>query len=192
MDEPTRQEQDAADIRRVLGGEVDAFEGIVRRWQGPLVNLAWRYVRERGRAEEMAQEAFVKIWRNLSRYRQDAPFSTWLFAVASNHYRSSLRRAGPPTLPLDEAAERAKSAPALPDPVDRDRDRVLREAVARLPPRYRDALIHYYFHEMDLRQAAGALGVPEGTLKARLHRGREMLRVKLGGLLSPRTAAGEA
>ena len=49
---------DLADVERVLGGDVNAFEGIVRRWQGPLVNMAWRYCRDRGRAEEMAQEAW--------------------------------------------------------------------------------------------------------------------------------------
>ena len=54
---------DRADVDRVLAGDVNAFEGIVRRWQGPLVNMAWRYCRDRGRAEEMAQEALVRSWR---------------------------------------------------------------------------------------------------------------------------------
>jgi len=74
-------EEDLADVGRVLGGEVEAFEGIVRRWQGPLVNMAWRYCRDRGRAEEMAQEAFLRAWRGLAGWRRESSFSTWLFAL---------------------------------------------------------------------------------------------------------------
>ena len=83
---------DQADVEKVLAGEIAAFEGIVRRWQGPLVNLAYRFCRDRARAEEMAQEAFLRAYRGLNRWRKEAAFSTWLFAVATNLYRSELRR----------------------------------------------------------------------------------------------------
>ena len=83
---------DLADVERVLGGDVNAFEGIVRRWQGPLVNMAWRYCRDRGRAEEMAQEALVRAWRGLEQWRREGSFSTWLFALAANVFRSELKR----------------------------------------------------------------------------------------------------
>src|SRR5271165_3027966 len=71
---PTATSQDLADVERVLAGEVRAFEGIVRRWQGPLVNMAWRYTRDRGRAEELAQEAFVRAWRGLAGWRREGSF----------------------------------------------------------------------------------------------------------------------
>src|ERR1022692_3816639 len=83
---------DQADVERVLAGDVSAFEGIVRRWQGPLINLAHRFCHDRGRAEEMAQEAFLRAYRALSQWRKEAVFSTWLFALATNLYRSELRR----------------------------------------------------------------------------------------------------
>ena len=85
-----RAEQDLADVARVLAGDARAFEGIVRRWQGPLVNMAWRYCRDRGRAEELAQEAFVRAWRGLAQWRRESSFSTWLFALAANVFRSEL------------------------------------------------------------------------------------------------------
>ena len=85
-------DEDLADVNRVLAGEVQAFEGIVRRWQGPLVNMAWRYCRDRGRAEEMAQEAFLRAWRGLAGWRRESSFSTWLFALAANVFRSELQR----------------------------------------------------------------------------------------------------
>src|SRR5262245_30715691 len=84
--------EDQEDVEKVLDGDISAFEGIVRRWQGPLVNLAYRFCHDRGRAEEIAQEAFLRAYRGLDKWRKEASFSTWLFAVAANLYRSELRR----------------------------------------------------------------------------------------------------
>src|SRR5579862_6517226 len=88
----TPADTDTADVESVLAGDVRAFEGIVRRWQGPLINMAWRYCRDRGRAEELAQEAFLRAWRGLPGWRRDSRFSTWLFALAANVFRSDLKR----------------------------------------------------------------------------------------------------
>jgi RNA polymerase sigma-70 factor, ECF subfamily len=176
-------DEDEAAVEQVLAGNTSAFEGLVRRWQGPLVNLAYRFCRDRGRAEEMAQEAFLRAYRSLDRWRREAVFSTWLFALATNLYRSELRRIPMRTVPLEEVAE-----PPDPRAIDgglgeEDRDRVVRRAVDALPPKYREALILFYFHDMDIPSAARSLALPEGTIKARLSRGRELLRRKLSSLL---------
>jgi RNA polymerase sigma-70 factor (ECF subfamily) len=167
---------DLNDVARVLGGDVRAFEGIVRRWQGPLVNMAWRYCRDRGRAEEMAQEAFIRAWRGLAQWRREGNFSTWLFALAANVYRSELKRVPTETLPLEETPEPAGPASQHRELEERGRHEVLRRAVLTLPPRYREPVILYYFHEQDVAAAARNLGLPEGTLKARLSRARALLR----------------
>src|ERR1700749_5075729 len=83
---------DEADVSRVLAGDVAAYEGIVRRWQGPLVNMAWRYCRDRSRAEELAQDALIRAWRGLASWRRESSFSTWLFALAANVFRNDLKR----------------------------------------------------------------------------------------------------
>lgn len=175
---------DQADVARVLGGEISAYEGIVRRWQRPLINLAYRFCRDRGRAEEMAQEAFLRAFRALGQWRQEAVFSTWLFALATNLYRSELRRIPSGTVTLEEVEEARD--PRSPDGglEDRVRDQAVRRAVQSLPPKYRDALILFYFHEMDVPAAARTLGLPEGTVKARLSRARELLRGKLPHLMA--------
>jgi RNA polymerase sigma-70 factor, ECF subfamily len=175
--------EDQADVDKVLAGDVAAYEGIVHRWQGPLINLAYRFCRDRGRAEEMAQEAFLRAYRALGQWRKDAVFSTWLFALATNLYRSELRRIPARTVPLDDVAE-----PRDPRAVDgglesTDRDRAVRRAVLALPAKYREALILFYFHDLDVPAAAESLGLPEGTVKARLFRGRELLRRKLPEVL---------
>ena len=179
---------DQADVERVLAGNISAFEGIVQRWQTPLVNLAYRFCHDRGRSEDMAQEAFLRAYRGLGQWRKDAVFSTWLFALATNLYRSELRRipARIVSVSLEDIAE-----PPDPRASDRgledgdyDRDLAVRRAVGALPAKYREALTLFYFHDMDIGTAARSLGLPEGTVKARLFRGREILRSKLPQLLA--------
>ena len=175
---------DQADVERVLAGDVSAFEGIVRRWQGPLINLAYRFCRDRGRAEDMAQEAFLRAYRALRQWRKDAVFSTWLFALATNLYRSELRRIPAQTVSFEDIAEPADARASEGGLEDHDRDLAVRRAVGALPAKYREALILFYFHDLDVTTAARSLGLPEGTVKARLFRGREILRSKLPQLLA--------
>ncbi len=170
---------DQADVDKVLAGDVSAYEGIVRRWQGPLINLAYRFCRDRGRAEEMAQEAFLRAYRALGQWRKDAVFSTWLFALATNLYRSELRRIPARTVPLDDVAEPHDPRASDGGLEATDRDHAVRRAVLALPAKYREALILFYFHDLDVPAAAKSLSLPEGTVKARLFRGRELLRRKL-------------
>jgi RNA polymerase sigma-70 factor (ECF subfamily) len=173
MGEP---DEDDRDLARVRAGDLEAFEGIVRRWQGRLVNLAWRFCRDRATAEDMAQEAFLKAFRSLGTFRRESAFSTWLTAIALNTYRSRLQAEGPPLLGMD--LRRVPSVPpaALQGLQEEERTEAVRRLVLTLPARYRDAIVVYYFQERDLVESARVLGIAEGTLKARLHRGRELLR----------------
>jgi RNA polymerase sigma-70 factor, ECF subfamily len=184
-------DEDADDARRVLAGDTAAFEGIVTRWQSRLINLAWRFCHDRTQAEDMAQDAFVKAFRALKTFRGESAFSTWLTAIAINSYRTALRDREPAAVGLDfvEAAARSTRSArsgqgpepdALAGLQERERDSAVRQAVLKLPPRYRDALVLYYFEEMNLTETARVLAIPEGTLKAQLHRGRELLRRRLG------------
>jgi RNA polymerase sigma-70 factor (ECF subfamily) len=176
--------EDQSAVERVLAGDISAFEEIVQRWQKPLINLAYRFCHDRGRAEEMAQEAFLRAYRGLGQWRKDAVFSTWLFALATNLYRSELRRIPARTMSLDEIAEPADTRASDGGLEDRDRNSAVRRAVLNLPSKYREALILFYFHDMDITAAARSLALPEGTVKARLFRGRELLRSKLPQILA--------
>ena len=178
-------DEDERIVDRVLAGDVDAFEEIVLRWQTPVFNLAYRFSRDRGLAEEMAQEAFLKVFRNLGRWRRDAGFSTWMFSVALNHYRTAMRRHRPVHVELAELDGVPGSAD-LDGRLDKDaNDSVVRKAVSLLPPKYRDAILVYYFKQQDVDETAGTLGVKPGTVKARLHRARKLLETKLRALGHP-------
>jgi RNA polymerase sigma-70 factor (ECF subfamily) len=172
-------DEDRKIVERVLAGDEAAFGRIVARWQGPLVSLAYRFTRDHGRAEDLAQDAFLRAYRTLASWREDSAFSTWLFALALNLYRSELRRIPPPTVSIENAPEISDGRSET-LAIDRaDRDRAVRAAVQALPAKYREALIVFYFHGADVGHAAKTLGIPEGTVKARLHRGRDLLRLKL-------------
>jgi RNA polymerase sigma-70 factor (ECF subfamily) len=174
------EQQDAADVRRVRAGDAEAFAGIVKRWQGPLVTLAFRFCRDRHRAEEMAQEAFLTAFQALGQWRGESAFSSWLFAVAANTYRSQMRRRRLPAHTLDPvlASIEPPSTDSAAEAVEVEG--LVRRAVSALPARYRDAIVLFYFHNMDVRQTARSLRLAEGTVKARLHRGRALLRKRLG------------
>jgi RNA polymerase sigma-70 factor (ECF subfamily) len=174
-----RKDEDSADVQRVVAGDLSAFEGIVQRWQGRLVNLAWRFCRDRAMAEDMAQEVFIKAYRSLASFRGESTFSTWLTSIALNTYRSRVRAVTWQTVTLDPARTLAVDAGTHKYVEDRQRNEAVRRAVLTLPERYRDAILMFYFEEKDLVETARALGIAEGTLKARLHRGRELLKRKV-------------
>ncbi len=179
---PTAAESDKADVALVLAGDINAFAGIVRRWQGPLVNMAWRYCRDRARAEELAQEAFLRAWRGLATWRQESSFSTWLFALAANVYRNDLKRFPTVNLPIHDIAEPAGAAEQLTQAEERSQKEAVRRAVLALPKRYREPVVLFYFHEKDLAAAAQTMHLPQGTIKARLSRARELLRRRFPAL----------
>lgn len=176
------EEDDLADAARTIAGDTAAFEGIVERWRVRLINLAWRFCRDRATAEDMAQEVFLKVFRALATFRGQSAFSTWITAVAVNTYRSRLRAIGQPLLSLDPARAAAVGLTGQQGFEERERSEIVHRAVLNLPEHYRDAIVLFYFEENDLAESARILGVAQGTLKARLHRARELLRQRCSSL----------
>lgn len=175
-------DEDLDAVRAVVAGDVSAFQGIVERWQGPLVSLAYRFCRDRAQAADMAQDAFLRIFRALPSFREESSFSTWMISVATNVYRSHLRRIVPELTGLEAAADfpDLREAPVA---QGGSREELVRRVVQTLPAKYRDAVVLFYFHEMNVARASESLGVPPGTLKARLHRARALLERRLRRLL---------
>ena len=156
------------------------------------MNLAYRFCRDRGRAEEMAQEAFLRAFRALAQWRSESAFSTWLFALATNLYCSELRRLPAVLVALESVAEQRDSRTFEEEYEAADRDRLVRRGVAALPPKYREAVLLFYFHDMDIKLAAKSLELPVGTVKARLSPARDILRKKLSPRMLPALLRKEA
>ena len=130
---PDLADADLGDVARVLAGDVAAFDGIVRRWQGPLVNMAWRYCRDRGRPRRWRRKRLVRAWRGLAQWRRESSFSTWLFAVAANVFRNDLKRFPTVNLPIEEVAEPSRPATQHRELAERMSNDVVRRAVLALP-----------------------------------------------------------
>lgn len=131
-------------------------------------------------------------WRGLSGWRRESSFSTWLFAVAANVYRNELKRFPTVTVPMEDAPEPAAHARQHVLLEEKNRSEAVRRAVLALPQRYREPVVLYYFHEMDVDAAARTLKMPTGTLKARLKRGRDLLKRRFPRLADELGGNGEA
>lgn len=171
-------------LERVLGGETEAFSGLVERYQGPLISFLNRMLRDPEAARDVAQDAFVKAFQSLDGYvgRNQAAFSTWLFAIARNRcldlLRSSKRRA---TEDLDDHAH--LPAPDAGDPVRRLRIRtLLEEGLEGMNPDQRMAFELTVAQGFSYEEAAVILGSNSGTIRSRVSRAREQLQGKLRGL----------
>jgi RNA polymerase sigma-70 factor (ECF subfamily) len=151
----------------------EAFEDLLDRYQDKVLRLAFSYTRDRGRAEELAQDVFVKMWQVLPRFDGRASLSTWLYAIARNTCLSALRYDARRRMhPLDEAHHqeaRVSGGNAGAEPLD------VRRLVERLPEVQRQVITLFYLEDRSLREVGLMLDMPEGTVKSHLHRARRAL-----------------
>jgi RNA polymerase sigma-70 factor (ECF subfamily) len=170
-------ERDAAEmaLARARRGDPDAFETLYREHRGRVYGLALRMTREAGAAEELTQDAFVRAWRALPRFRGESRFGTWMHAITVRTYLQSKRS-------MDRRSEREVE--------DEDMDRYafaarrampgtdidVERAVARLPDGAREVLVLYDVYGYRHREIGEMLGIAEGTSKAQLHRARTLAR----------------
>ena len=176
-------EADRDAVRRVRGGDRDAFGDLVRAPQGRLFGLVLMMVRQPAAAEEVAQDTFVRAYLNLDRYDQQRPFYPWLAAIAVRLSQNWLLRHGRTTrregTTLDSVDEPAVAESSLSALIADERGRELWHAVGALSSGERTAVILYYRDEMAVRDIARALGVTAGTIKTLLFRARTHLRGRL-------------
>jgi RNA polymerase sigma-70 factor, ECF subfamily len=173
---------DADLMARWRQGDVGAFEALVRRWQGPIGRFLYRLTGDAGRAADLCQEVFLRVYQNGRGYREAGTFSTWLYRIALNAARDAARRGKHAPIPLagNEPADRALPAEAI---CQRDELAGLVErAVAELPPDQREALVLRHYEQMSFEAMAQLTGVAASTLKSRYAAAMVRLRERLGGL----------
>lgn len=178
-------DSDAALMARVQAGDLDAFEPLVKRYERRLFGYFVNHVEDPAAAADLAQETFVRVYRAAARYQESGKFESWLFRIASNLLRSRRRRPDQrlPHLPLEEAPAGAREL-AAGGPEGRPDDATwraevrdaLRQALPRLPLVFREAVLLRDVEGRTYREIAEMLGVEEGTVKSRAHRGRKHLR----------------
>jgi RNA polymerase sigma-70 factor (ECF subfamily) len=175
--------EDAELIDRARRGDVMAYEALVRRYQDVAVRTA-HVVAPDGDAEDAAQDAFVKAWAALPRFRDGAPFRPWLLRIVTNEARNRRRSAGRRSGLALRAAEDRPSDDAAPSPesavLDHEARAALLAGVNALRDEDREVIGARYFLELSEAETAVALGIPVGTVKSRLSRALGRLREQMG------------
>ncbi len=177
MTEPTDDDL----MARGASGDDDAFRLLVRRWERPVFSFLDRMLGSPEEAQDLAQETFLRVCRNASRYRRDGRFKSWLFRIAGNLARSRLRRRKLVSwIPFDAArhdppaADRTDAGLAMEEEAAR-----VRGALAGLPDRQREAIVLRHYQEMSHREIADQLGTTVSAVESLLHRATVMLRKEL-------------
>ncbi|MFJ7935133.1 RNA polymerase sigma factor SigW [Sporosarcina sp. NPDC096371] len=179
-------------VNEVLKGHQDAFEEIVTLFQHRLYQVCYRMLGNAQEAEDIAQEAFVRAYTNIHTYDQNRKFSTWLFRIATNLCIDRIRKKKPDyyldaevpgTEGLDMYSQIAAPGELPEDQVEKmEMQERIHYEIGRLPDKYRSVIILRYIEELPLQEIGDILKLPLGTVKTRVHRGRDALRKQMSSM----------
>ena len=155
------------------------FERIVREYQDRIFRLALAMLPDRAAAEEAAQDALVRIWKGLPRFRGDSSLSTWIFSIARNACLTARKRSSARTISLEEPAAMREAEGRGADQWQGSAGPDAAELLRRLPTQYREAMALFYLQEKSYDEVAEMLGLPVGTVKTYLFRARRSLAEQL-------------
>ena len=188
---PADLDLDAALMLRVKQGDAAAFTQLVDKYKQPVMNLAYRTLRDLTEAEDLAQNVFVQVYKSARRYEPSAKFSTWLFTIARNLCLNEIRRrARHPAESLDQTRVEADDQPlhqvedrrvVLPSEelLHGELGQKITDALTELPENQRTALLLCRQEELSYEEIAEVLGCSLSATKSLIHRGRETLKSKL-------------
>ncbi len=162
-------------LERAQAGDHDAFAELIEQHEAMVYSLAWHFFSDRGRAEEIAQDVFLQLYRSLRTIESDAHLLFWLRQVATRRCIDQTRRARMRAVSLDDAAE-VQSIDRHTDPL---LDRKLRELIGELPELQRAVVTLRYQEDLDPSEICRVVGMPVNTVKSHLHRALQALRRKL-------------
>jgi RNA polymerase sigma-70 factor (ECF subfamily) len=183
------KEEDKELIVLAQKGDEKAYRTLLTKYERAVFNICLKMVRNREEARDLSQEAFMKVFSMLDRYNPAYAFSNWLFKITSNLCIDSMRKRRVDTLPMDEPIQSSKgeferqyaSPGDTPDKTlaKKERMTLLATAIDSLPDHYRIMIVLRHQQDLSYEEIAETLDVPLGTVKARIHRAREMLKSRL-------------
>jgi RNA polymerase sigma-70 factor, ECF subfamily len=176
-------------IKQVIKGDQDAFAEIVEIYSNSIYQLGYRMLGNRHEAEDVAQEAFIRAYVNIKSFNQDLKFSTWLFRIATNLCIDRIRKKKPDyyldaevsgTDGLTMYSQLASDSPLPENELESlELQESVQKEILKLPEKYRSVIVLKYIEELSLNEISEILELPLGTVKTRIHRGREALRQQL-------------
>ncbi|MGB9145573.1 MAG: sigma-70 family RNA polymerase sigma factor [Acidobacteriaceae bacterium] len=177
-------------IAAILAGDTELYHRLIQPYELSVYRMALSFVKNEAEAEDVAQEAFLKAFRQLASFRGEAKFSTWLITITLNEARRRLRRQS--ALPMDSLDEPPEQGGAVSPALLRDWREIpsealerrevralLQDAIEQLSPIYREVLVLRDVEELTTEETAGALAISIASVKVRLHRARIMLQKTL-------------
>ncbi|SRR6266508_2892712 len=169
-------------IEQALHGDRSAFGQLMHRYAGAVYNLAYRMLGNAEDAEDASQEIFVRAYTRLASFDRQRRFSTWLLSIGSNYCIDRLRRRRFAWMTLEDAAYALPSNEPGPErsALNREQRAIVQQALQKLPDTYRLVMVLRYWQDLSYEEIGRATGLPESTIKTRLHRARHMLAAALG------------
>ncbi|MEN9939130.1 MAG: hypothetical protein RLZZ387_5709 [Chloroflexota bacterium] len=170
-------------VEQTLRGDQQSYAQLMQRYAGAVFNVAYRMLGNAQDAEDASQEVFLRAYRRLESFDRTRRFSTWLLSIASNYCIDRLRRQRWTWLTLDDVAFTLPSGERGPEgsAIDTEERDAVQRALMRLPDNYRQITVLRYWHDLSYDEIAQATGLPESTIKTRLHRARHKLAEALRG-----------
>ena len=178
----SNRETDGQLISLVAQGDEKVFEQLVHKYEQAVFSTIYRYIGNRDDVEDLAQEIFLKVWRNAKKFKGKSKFSTWLYRIVVNHCINYRRKHKYKHTSLDELTEKGitpESLKVMPDWEQRRRVELVRKAVNELPERQRMALVLSQFEGRSYREVAEIMKVSLSSVESLIFRGRSSLREKL-------------
>lgn len=166
-------------IDRILSGDRQAFALLVSAYEHKAMSLAQRIVRDHDQAKDLVQDAFVKAYTNLGRFRRTSSFATWFYRIVYTTCLSALQRTQrqPMMTPIEDDIHGSSVEPTMFDEIDTTvLASIVREEIDNMPPIYAVVMELFYARDCSYEQIARITGMPLGTIKTRLNRGRNILR----------------
>lgn len=172
-------------VKKAKGGDESAYKKLVNKYERALYFHILKMIKDREQVEDLVQETFVKAFDNLNTYSTNYAFSTWLYRIATNHTIDYLRKRKLKTLSIDEPMKTkdGEMEMQLPDEsagtdrtiIRKQRQKIVRNAIADLPEKYRKVIEMRHMEEKSYQEIADVLDLPLGTVKAHIFRARELL-----------------
>ena len=164
-------------IEQSLDGSERAFRRLVEKHHALVFSVVRGIMGQRDEVEDVVQEVFIKIYRNLSGYRGDSRFSTWIYRIARNEALNARSRFRPRTEPIDESSTLASSEAGPEERIERERaKRLLEDLLAALDDQQRIAIELRYLGEKSYAEIADIMDIPIGTVKTHIHRGKAAMK----------------
>ncbi len=186
-------------MERIVDGSEAAFALLVRRYQGKVTNLVHRFIFDRDRAAEIAQEVFLRVFLHRKRYRRSGRFSTWIYTIAANLAKNEIRRKSrlKGVLSLDNLLEATGDSASFladkqPGPAhsahQHQVEEIVMAAIHKLPLKYREVILLRDVQQLTYEEIEQVLDIPGGTVRSRINRARNALKEMLEPILGRRPA----